>query len=270
MLKVGDEIGINQEITHYQRDCETRNPQSWTTTYASVSGDYVFLDNGEMRTFEDNAGALKRSPRTAIVYNDNFIYFVVVDGRQPDLSIGMTIEELATFAQDTLEANWGIALDGGGSSTMVVNGNVKNHPSDPCNRIYMPLIGQANTGAGNWISPPRSAPRVSPTCERPVVNSMMMMVVEPKVQSIYFTPGEQVITLAATELRLGPGTNYASLASLPVNTPGTIQPDMNGIDGVLAKGSYWWKVSFGGAAGWVQQDALTRPYSDFYEKFFPR
>ncbi len=270
ILKVGDEIGINQEITHYERDCKTRNPQSWTTTYASVSGDFVFLENGEIRTFEDNAGALKRNPRTAVVYNDHYIYFVVVDGRQPDASNGMTIEELAVFARDILEASWGIALDGGGSSTMVVNGIVKNHPSDPCNRVYMPFMGQANTGTVKQVSPPLSAPRISPTCERPVVNSMMMIVVEPRVRSFYFAPGEKVQTLTATELKLGPGTNYASLASVPANTPGLIQPHRNDLNGVLAKGSYWWKVSFGGATGWIRQETLTRPYSDFYEKFFSR
>jgi uncharacterized protein YraI len=98
---------------------------------------------------------------------------------------------------------------------------------------------------------------------------MMMIVAEPKIQSISFTPGEQVVTLSATELRLGPGTNYASLASVPASTPGTIQQDMNGVDGVLAKGSFWWKISFGSATGWVKQETLVRPYSDIYTKFIP-
>jgi hypothetical protein len=270
ILHVGDEIGINQEIAHFERDCKTRNPQSWTTTYASVSGDYVFLENGEIRSFDDNAGALNRHPRTAIVYNDSYVYFIVVDGRQPDASIGMTIAELALFARDTLGASWGIALDGGGSSTMVINGIVKNHPSDPCNRIYLPLVGMENTTARRLSPPPSYPPRVSPTCERPVVNSVMMIAVEPKVQSVYFQPGEGVSTTREVELRLGPGTNYAPVANVPARLTGVIVPHSKPLDGVLAKGAYWWKVAFGGAVGWLPQDALARPLTNDYERFVPR
>jgi hypothetical protein len=271
MIQPGDEIGINQEITHYQRDCKTRRPESWTTAYASVSGDYVFLEDGAIRTY-DNAGALNRHPRTAIVYNDQYVYFIVVDGRQPDVSIGMTIEELAVFARDEMEATWGIALDGGGSSTMVVNGEVKNQPSVACNRIYLPVAGDGySTQKGSIEAPQPSRPPRAPTpCERPVANTMMMIEVEPKAQSSIYQVGDQVVTQAAAELRLGPGTNYASLANVPAQTQGMIVPDLNHLDGVLAKGSYWWKISFGGAVGWFPQEALLRPRQTFFDWFMLR
>ena len=71
-----------------------------------------------------------RHPRTALgVRKDGSIVLVTVDGRQPLISVGMTIPELSV-----LMAEWGcreaINLDGGGSTTMVAGGKIVNHPSD--------------------------------------------------------------------------------------------------------------------------------------------
>jgi len=72
-----------------------------------------------------------RHPRTAIgVRADGRLVLAVVDGRQPGLSLGMSIDELAGLMTERgcLEA---LNLDGGGSTTMVVKGKVVNSPSDP-------------------------------------------------------------------------------------------------------------------------------------------
>ena len=71
-----------------------------------------------------------RHPRTALgVREDGRIVLAVVDGRQPRVSVGMTIPELSA-----LMAGWGcreaINLDGGGSTTMVIDGKIVNRPSD--------------------------------------------------------------------------------------------------------------------------------------------
>jgi exopolysaccharide biosynthesis protein len=55
---------------------------------------------------------------------------LVVDGRQPSVSVGMSLAELARLLIE-LGAHDGINLDGGGSTTMVVKGTVVNRPSDP-------------------------------------------------------------------------------------------------------------------------------------------
>jgi exopolysaccharide biosynthesis protein len=75
-------------------------------------------------------------PRTAIGYSSNgrFIYLVVVDGRQPFYSDGITLNELATL-MISLGAQYAMNLDGGGSSTMVVEGTdgrprILNSPID--------------------------------------------------------------------------------------------------------------------------------------------
>ncbi len=81
-----------------------------------------------------------RHPRTAVGYtqDQSVLFLVVVDGRQPGYSMGMTLEELAHFMRVRLgnfslskeNAYQGLNLDGGGSTTMVVKGEVVNSPSD--------------------------------------------------------------------------------------------------------------------------------------------
>jgi exopolysaccharide biosynthesis protein len=74
--------------------------------------------------------ATDRHPRTAIAaLKDGRALLAVVDGRQPALSIGMTLAELARLLIEfgAVEA---INMDGGGSTTMVVKGAIVNRPSD--------------------------------------------------------------------------------------------------------------------------------------------
>jgi hypothetical protein len=71
----------------------------------------------------------QRHPRSAIGWNAGHLFWVLVDGRQPPYSAGMSLRELSDlFAQ--LGATNAINLDGGGSSALVVNGRVVNRPSD--------------------------------------------------------------------------------------------------------------------------------------------
>lgn len=71
-----------------------------------------------------------RAPRTAIGWQpDGTILLVVVDGRQPQWSVGMTLAELADLMRD-LGCQEALNLDGGGSTTMVVRDRVVNRPSD--------------------------------------------------------------------------------------------------------------------------------------------
>ncbi|MEW6662938.1 MAG: stalk domain-containing protein [Bacillota bacterium] len=73
---------------------------------------------------------LARNPRTAVGQTTNGrILLVVVDGRQPEYSVGVTLEELAYLLVD-LGCAQALALDGGGSSQMVVSGSTVNKPSE--------------------------------------------------------------------------------------------------------------------------------------------
>ncbi|MBI5471865.1 MAG: phosphodiester glycosidase family protein [Ignavibacteriae bacterium] len=69
-------------------------------------------------------------PRTAAGYNasGSKLFLVTVDGRQTT-SAGMTLHQLANF-MITLGVDRAVNLDGGGSTTMVVQGAIANSPSD--------------------------------------------------------------------------------------------------------------------------------------------
>jgi uncharacterized protein YraI len=84
----------------------------------------------------------------------------------------------------------------------------------------------------------------------------MMVVAEPGEYSSAYAPGDRVYTTTDLEVRLGPGTNHAVLTSLPVSSEGVIVEHANRLNGVFAKGAYWWKVTFGEITGWVPEDAL--------------
>ncbi len=73
---------------------------------------------------------LSRHPRTAVGFNKSKskLYIVTVDGRQIE-SIGMTLPDLADLMIQ-FGAYEALNLDGGGSTTMVVNNRVVNSPSD--------------------------------------------------------------------------------------------------------------------------------------------
>lgn len=70
-----------------------------------------------------------RNPRTAIGWNDHDFFMVVVDGRQKQLSVGMTFAELGQLMIN-LGCKEAINLDGGGSSTMWLDGKIANSPSE--------------------------------------------------------------------------------------------------------------------------------------------
>ncbi|WP_113662321.1 phosphodiester glycosidase family protein [Pedobacter nanyangensis] len=72
-------------------------------------------------------------PRTAVGFTANkIVYFLVADGRNPSYSNGLTLADV-TAIMKALEVKEAINLDGGGSSTFVVNKtqiSVSNQPSD--------------------------------------------------------------------------------------------------------------------------------------------
>ena len=71
-----------------------------------------------------------RHPRTAVAkLRDGKFLMVTVDGRQPGVSVGMNLHELAEYLL-SLGATDAMNLDGGGSTTMFLDGKVFNQPSD--------------------------------------------------------------------------------------------------------------------------------------------
>jgi Phosphodiester glycosidase len=110
-------------------------PQTWSLAQDIVGGAGLLIRDGQ--NVEDwtveafNKGfAEGRHPRTMIgTAQDGAIWLVTVDGRQPQLSVGMTLLELRALAHRLGLVN-ALNLDGGGSTTMWVQGQVVNSPSD--------------------------------------------------------------------------------------------------------------------------------------------
>ena len=77
---------------------------------------------------EEVGRAMASNPRTCIAQVDELHYlFIVSDGRT-DSSEGLSLYQLASFAQ-SLGARIAYNLDGGGSSAMVFNGELINNPT---------------------------------------------------------------------------------------------------------------------------------------------
>jgi hypothetical protein len=292
-IQIGDEVGISQKI----KNCPISPNNNWDYTYASIGGAFYFLKDGAIQDFSTDPQANVRDPRTAIAFNDDYIFFIVVDGRDEWFSKGMTIKELGEFARNELGATYGIAQDGGGSSTMVVNGEVKNNTY--CNivickgRIFLPIVTKsgADIKSGNVASRVDNLPGLSASdppqleqlsgdglplteeyyiyapdstgdiLQRLVANGMMMVVVEPKDLSPIFFVDEKIKTSFRVNVRLGPGTNYALIETVDSGTTGKILGDDNGLNGVWAKGYFWWHVLLEigdrDVIGWVIEPALT-------------
>ena len=222
---VGDTIRFQFEIHDWGTGGQVpTSPSDWTNAYAGVGCFAYVVKNGivPVNDWAGNSGAFIRNPRTAVAFNDNYVYFIVCDGRSTQ-SVGMTYPELGDFCINYLGAVWATNQDGGGSSAIWVNGQIKNKPSD------------------------------GP--ERAVANGLLMVAVQPKQQSTAFVTNQIVTTSASTSVRLGPGTNYGILATVASGTQGRVLA--HNINGVRGKGGYyWWKVDFNGTVGWAAESLL--------------
>ena len=258
---VGDQVQIAQEISNC---LVAQYPFDYTNTYAGLGGDYHFLSNGVIRTDFSNPDAAVANSRTAVGFNAEYVFFVVVDAFNKGVSEGMKIAELADFFKNTLGASWAVSLDSGGSSTMVVNGAVVNNTT--CN--FTRDCGMRELVDGNLPIEPYLEKQYDPlttTAVEPLVGDAMMMVsVLPRALSATFVTNQAVLTLVDTALRLGPGENYGRIITIPSSTQGSVLAHGGGLNGVRAKGgdayaaadAFWWKINFNGQIGWVREDAL--------------
>ena len=106
----------------------------------AISGGPILVHEGKLQDIpkpkEANGGIpyeyrsmFERHPRTAVGWNKDYYFFVEVDGRQPGLSVGMTLEELGKYFIE-LGCTETMNLDGGGSAMLWANGQIRNSPCD--------------------------------------------------------------------------------------------------------------------------------------------
>jgi hypothetical protein len=113
------DIGIEPTLYISRRNALSFNIQPNRLSNA-ISGDRMLVVKGEVVPDLDN---VELDPRTALGINRNgrYLYILVVDGRQPFYSNGATFVELAELLRKQ-GAFLAMSLDGGGSSTLVVEG----------------------------------------------------------------------------------------------------------------------------------------------------
>ncbi len=97
-------------------------PQCPKGTVQGIAGMDILVTNRKSMVKSDTPGYA----RTAVATNKpgDTLWLIVIDGKQPFYSEGVTLKELAKIAIN-LGANTALNLDGGGSTTLVVNNNLE-------------------------------------------------------------------------------------------------------------------------------------------------
>lgn len=215
-MKVGDELTINLGV-------DLRNQPGLLKNFKEVMGgsDNIIMQNGQLVDAWD-----ERHPRTCIGFNADStkVYFVVIDGRSTS-STGVTLSEAAGVFLGLGAVN-AINLDGGGSSCMVVNGEVVNTPSDGSLRAVgngCLLISNApvDDAIGQLAFSPRSY-NVSISAKiKPAVwgYNKYGVLKDKDVQGVTFSCDEQ----------LGHFTADGYFVASPTATAGNLYADYNGI-----------------------------------------
>ena len=236
--KKGEQLRVELTLADYGNEDLGLAPADWKGAYAGMGAATYILVNGKVpRHWEAKAeklaregkrhGSVVKDPRTLVAFNERYVYFVVIDGRS-NRSIGMNFTEAGEFCRDHLKADFAVTQDGGGSSIMWVDGEVRNRPSD-------------KNKAGETVF-------------RPVANGYLMATLQPAEWSRKFSPDERIVTAKNVELRLGPGSQFGVADELKAGASGTIVSHK--LTGIRAKGTFWWNCCFANAEGWLPQDAL--------------
>ena len=94
-------------------------------TQSALAGTNLVVTNGEVVEQGKDMAATKLYPRTAVAIDGEGkkLWLLVIDGRQPGYSEGVTLEELGQILLE-LGAFSALNLDGGGSTTMAIEDGV--------------------------------------------------------------------------------------------------------------------------------------------------
>lgn len=89
--------------------------------YNAISGNLMLLEAGLPVQIPESQDNDRADPRTALGIDKNGrrLILIVVDGRLPGYSVGITLQELSILLRDS-GAYFGMNLDGGGSSTLSI------------------------------------------------------------------------------------------------------------------------------------------------------
>ena len=215
-MKVGDEITINLGVNLQSQPGLLKN-------FRELMGgsDNIIMQNGNLVDEWD-----ERHPRTCIGVNADStkVYLVVIDGRSTS-STGVTLGEAVGVFRG-LGAAHAINLDGGGSSCMVVNGEVVNTPSDGSLRaVGNGCLLISNAPADDAIGQIAFEPR----CYNISISAKMKPVVWGYNQyGVLKTKDLQNVTYSC-DPQLGSINADGYFVASPTATAGNIYADYNGV-----------------------------------------
>lgn len=102
----------------------------------------------EVRGVWSERSKYERHPRAAVGWSPTHFYFVIVDGRQPELSVGMKLAELADYMKK-LGCTDAMNLDGGKSAQMWMNGRIMNSPCQGEDTVANSIVLLRTRNSGN-------------------------------------------------------------------------------------------------------------------------
>lgn len=134
-LKTSAKKGMRVNFSWQLNSLDPREDSIWRRAQSILGGGPQLIKAGKIEITDQQEKmsptfATERHPRTAIAkLSSGQLLLVTVDGRQPGVSAGMTLQTLAELLLE-LGAVDGMNLDGGGSTTMVIHNQIVNKPSD--------------------------------------------------------------------------------------------------------------------------------------------
>jgi hypothetical protein len=195
---------------------------NWAAVVDAIGGGPVIVRDREpvYQALEDftRSQVFPRDPRTGVgQLEDGRIVMVVVDGRQPGYSTGLTTFELAqTLVR--LGAVTGTAMDSGGSTTMAFNGKLLNRPSDA--GAERPVADSLTLFYYGVVAPPPTQPVLSPNGDGIAeTQALSFKIVRPSTVTASLIGPDRIPRATDTGLR-DPGTYKLSWAGrTPAGTP---------------------------------------------------
>ncbi len=127
VLSIGPDVSIPKSIKRGTAlTISTATTPDLRGCTLAVGGGPVLVQNGKVAAIPHDE---IRHPRGALGCSKDYFFFVVVDGRRPGISDGMTIKELAREM-----ASWkceeAMNVDGGASAMLWIDGKIMNLPSE--------------------------------------------------------------------------------------------------------------------------------------------
>ena len=124
----------------------------------SLGANHILLRDGHQVPIDEHDSFVDGpNPRTIFAWNDrSHVKLVTIGSAVPGRRAGVSLPVAARLVQSLGMRN-AVNLDGGGSSTFVSYGRVRNHPSD----------GRPRAVANAWVVVPRPVSRRAPHVARP-------------------------------------------------------------------------------------------------------